>query len=112
MTKYNTMYNTLKLQEDQWCFQRYIWNDTLEVNQQPEEKVIKTLIYGIRSRGNYSELGIRQTAKLSKEDYPEVNEIINNDLYVDHCISGKISNEAVMERADQMDLVLSKEDLY
>ena len=37
------MYNSVKLIENDWCFQRYIWQKNLDTNIIPEEKVVKTL---------------------------------------------------------------------
>ena len=82
------MYNTILLQENDWCFQRYIWEENLNPNNIPKEKIIKTLIYGVKSSGNQAERGLRMTADLSKIEFPEVNEIIQEDIYVDDCISG------------------------
>ena len=48
------MYNTAQPREQRRCFQRYNWqnelNDDLKI---PEEKVIKTLIYGVKSSGKW-----------------------------------------------------------
>jgi len=74
----------------------------------PEEKVVKTLIYGVKSSGNQIEFRLRQVANLSKAEYPEVNEVIKNDVYVDDCISGETNLETAHERADQLEIVLSK----
>jgi len=41
------MYNTVKLCEDQWCYQRYIWQKGLSQDEIQKEEVIKTLIYGV-----------------------------------------------------------------
>ena len=106
-TDVTKMYNAVKLRQDQWCYQRYLWNNTLDVNQPPEEKVIKTLIYGVKSSGNQAERGLRETTKLSKAEHPEVSEIIN-DVLVDDCISGGESISAVHDRADEMEVVLNK----
>ena len=46
------MYNCVKLREEDWCLQRYIWEDELNPNNIPVEKIIKTLIYGVKSSGN------------------------------------------------------------
>ena len=43
------MYNTINLNQNHWCFQRYIWQAQLDPSKIPEEKVIKTLIYGVKS---------------------------------------------------------------
>ena len=48
----------------------------LDPSKIPDGKFIKTLIYGVRSSGNQAEFGLRKVAELSKEEYPEVNEII------------------------------------
>ena len=102
------MYNFIKLKEQDWCYQRYPWNNSLTVENEPEEKVIKTLIYGVKSSGNQAERGIRQTAYLSKEQYPDVYSIINKDVYVDDCITGEESISTAIRRADEMDIVCSR----
>ena len=70
------MYNSVQLREEHWCLQRYIWQNELDKGKLPEEKVIKTLIYGIKSSGNQSERELRQTTTLSAEEYPEINQIV------------------------------------
>ena len=102
------MYNTILLQENDWCFQRYIWEENLNPNNIPKEKIIKTLIYGVKSSGNQAERGLRMTADLSKIEFPEVNEIIQEDIYVDDCISGVSSEEQLYKRADELNLVLMR----
>ena len=49
-----TMFNCFS----HWCFQGYIWQNELDNRKIPEEKVIKTLIYGVKSSGNQSERGL------------------------------------------------------
>ena len=88
-TDVKKMYNTVKLREEDWCLQRYIWQSELDSKKLPEEKVIKTLIYGIKSSGNQAERGLRETAKMSSNEYPLVNQIVQNDIYVDDCLSGE-----------------------
>ena len=107
-TDIQKMYNSIKLEEKDWCYQRYLWSDNLELHKEPEEKVIKTLIYGVRSSGNQSEYGLRKTAEMSREDYPEIADVICNDIYVDDCMSGNSSVSKVKENADQLEIVLNK----
>ena len=76
------MYNSVKLIEDHWCFQRYIWQENLDTNIIPEEKIIKTLIYGVKSSGIQAECALRMTAKLYEKDYPEVSQIVHSDIYI------------------------------
>ena len=107
-TDVKKMYNTIKLKQEDWCFQRYLWQDQLYHQKNHEEKIIKTLIYGARSSGNQAERGLHQTSELSKDQYPEVNAIISKDVYVDDCISGEPTIESAMETADQMEIVLCR----
>ena len=102
------MYNCVRLDSKDWCLQRYIWQEDLNPCKIPEEKVIKTLIYGVKSSGNLAERCIRQTANESIKDYPEITEIVNKDFYVDDCLSGERSKEMAYKRADQMEVVLNR----
>ena len=87
-TDIQKMYNSIKLHEQNWCLQRYIWSRDLDPTKIPEEKVIKILIYRVKSSVSQDERALRETAKLSQVKYPKVNEIVQNDIYVDDCISG------------------------
>ena len=107
-TDIRKMYNTVKLREEDWCLQRYVWHNELDPNQPPEEKVILTLIYGVKASGNQSERGLRETARFSKVEYPEVHRIVENDIYVDDCLTGETSKEIASQRADEIELVLQK----
>ena len=83
------MYNSIKLHEQIWGLQQYIWQQDLDPTKIPEEKVIKTLIYGVKPSGNQVERALEETTKLSQIEYPKVNEVVKNDIYVDDCISGE-----------------------
>eukprot|EP00794_Sanderia_malayensis_P002417 gene2417-biopygen1303 len=107
-TDVRKMYNTIRLDEQYWHFQRYIWQNDLDPAKIPKEKVIKTLIYGIHSSGNQAECGLRSVAQLCREDYPEVSQIIQNDVYVDDCITGESSTKEAFKRADELETVTSR----
>ena len=66
-TDIRKMYNTVKLDSRDWCYQRYIWQSDLDPTKIPEEKVIKTLIYGVKPSGNLAERGLREVARLSRD---------------------------------------------
>ena len=102
------MYNTVKLHPDHWALQRYLWQEDLDPSKIAKQKVIKTLIYGIRSSGNQSEYALRQLADMNKDDYPEVNNIIQHDVYVDDCITGEKTIKEAHKRADELHIVTSK----
>ena len=99
------MYNTVNLQEEDWCLQRYLWEENLNPSKFPQEKIIKTLIYGIKSSGNQAEYALRKAA--SKSEYPEANIAIQKDVYVDDCLSGANTKEEVMQLADEIQIILS-----
>ena len=100
------MYNTINLESAHWCYQRYIWHPELNSSKIPMEKVIKTLIYGIRSSGNQAERGLREIANLFQDKYPEVHRIIHEDVYVDDGLTGEESIETAHTRADQLEYVI------
>ena len=104
-TDVSKMYNTVKLDPSHWPFQRYIWHDELDPTKTPHQKVIKTLIYGVRSSGNQAVQGLRQIAEIHKEEYPLVSKIIKDDVYVDDCITGDDNYDAAFKRADELEVV-------
>ncbi|XP_066921417.1 uncharacterized protein [Clytia hemisphaerica] len=101
------MYNSIKLDLCHWGLQRYLWQDSLDPSKTPEEKIIKTLIYGVESSGNQAERGLRETARLLKDEYPEVFQIISNDIYVDDCLSGSTSITKVKSIADNLEVAIN-----
>ena len=50
---------------------------------------MKTLIHGAKCSGNQTERSLRKTARLSAEEYPKDNQIVQNVIYVDDCLSGE-----------------------
>ena len=96
------MYNTIKLLSSDWCLQRYLWEPDLDPNKEPLEKVIMTVIYGVKSSGNQSERGLRLTAEHSKDEYPEVNRVVCEDTYMDDTMSGEENVELTYQRCDEM----------
>ena len=102
------MYNTIHLDIQHWCFQRYLWQENLSFDEHPKQKVIKTLIYGVRSSGNQAECALREVAKLSSDQYAEASEIILKDTYMDDCMSGDESTTLAVQRSHELELVGNK----
>ncbi|XP_066933763.1 uncharacterized protein [Clytia hemisphaerica] len=107
-TDIRKMYNTINLHQEHWQFQRYIWQKDLDPSKIPKEKIIKTLIYGVRSSGNQAECGLRSIGQLFSKEYPEVNRIIKEDVYVDDCITGESSTKEAFKRADELQSVINR----
>ena len=85
------------MEEAYWCYQLYLWNDDLDANNEPRVNVIKTLIYGVKPSGNQAERTIRETGNLVKDSYSRQHEIIQDDIYVDDCMSGEDNYELACE---------------
>ena len=66
------------------------------------------MIYGLRSSGNQAEFGLKEVARLSSEKYPEANNIIRRDMYVDDCITGELNEEIAIKRSEELELVVNK----
>ena len=73
----------------------------------PQEKIIKTLIYGNKFSSNQAEYAL-QTASASKSEYTEANIVIPKDVYVDDCSSGAKTKEEAMQLTDEIQIILSR----
>ena len=107
-TDIRKMYNTIHLDKRYWTFQRYIWQPELDPAKIPFEKIIKTIIYGLRPSGNQAEYALRQLAKLFGIEFPEICRIIHEDTYMDDCISGASSHTEVERCVEDLETVLNK----
>ena len=107
-TDIRKMYNTVKLDEEYWQYQLYLWHDQLSISEEPIIKVIKTLIYGLRASGNQAESALRKTAALESNSYPKACQVINRDTYVDDCISGTDTEIERDQVCHDLQLVISR----
>ena len=107
-TDIRKMYNTVRLDERFWCYQLYLWQDELSLSEEPIVKVIKTLIYGVKSSGNQAESALRKTARLESEKYPEASEIILKRFYVDDGMSGSRTEKLREKLINDLQLVLAR----
>ena len=48
----------------------------------------KALICCVKSSGNQSERGLHEAARISADEYLEVNDIVQKDINVDGCFPG------------------------
>ena len=96
-TDVKKMYNTITLEKRFWRYQLYWWSPNLALDEKASIKVIKSIIYGVRSSGNQAERALRLVAEMMAPKYPLAQEIINRDIYVDDCVSG----EDTAERRDR-----------
>jgi hypothetical protein len=98
----------LKLKMEHWTYQRYKWQKNLDPSVPPKEKVIKTLIYGVKPSGNQAQVGLRETARRQQEEYPQAANALIKDTYVDDCGTGAVSVEAADVLGADIDHVAGK----
>ena len=101
-TDVTKMYNTVRLKKSHWRYQLYLWSDNLDPSLKPVWKVIKTLIYGVRSSGNQAECALRRTAELSEDQFPEAADAVKSDTYVDDCMSGTTDRDKTFRVTDDL----------
>ena len=106
-TDIQKMYNAIRLEKCHWNYQLYLWNDSFDIDN-PKSKVIKTLIYGVKSSGNQAECGLRKTAKLLEPGHERACRVIHKDIYVDDCISGGEGPDQVRTHTDYLVNVLKQ----
>ena len=102
------MYNAVKLNKEHWCLQRFLFQENLDPDEEPEEMVIGTIIYGVRSSGNQAQCALRKTAAMFKDEYPHVNDIVTKDVYMDDCMSGGHTEEESAQKQKDLQYVLSQ----
>ena len=96
------MYNSVLLDPAYWCYQRYWWQENLDPRNPIVQKVIKTLIFGMKSSGNQAERALRLTASLMEEQYPEASQVVRDDTYVDDMLSGARSTAEAKDIAEDI----------
>ena len=101
-TDVTKMYNRVMLDQAHWRYQLYLWVDGLAEGEDPIWKVIKTLIYGVRSSGNLAECALRRSAELFEPEFPKASNAVRYDTYMDDCISGGDSSEEAKTITDQL----------
>ena len=91
-------YNNVALTPKCYKWHRYLWYPDLEV----EERVMKTLIYGVVSSGNQTTEAIQQVAEYCEAKFPEHKagtDVLKEHTYVD---DSSESSDSVEERAVQV----------
>ena len=107
-TDIKKMYNAVHLDKIHWRYQMYHWLDNLAADEEPRVKVIKTIIYGVRPSGALAGRALRLLAEKMGDLYPRVADVINNDIYVDDCVSGEMTENASSSTTKNLGLVSEK----
>ena len=51
---------------------------------------------------------MRKIADISKNEYPEICEIIRKDIYVDDCLSGSSTETSALKLSDELEIVVNR----
>ena len=104
----NKMYNNVRLASHHWCFQRYLFEPSLDPDKEPLEKVITTVIYGVISSGNQATCALVKLADAFEDQFPEVCKIIREDYYMDDSMSGDSRLDIAHQRMEELEIVLNR----
>ena len=107
-TDVQKMYNKVLLDPSHWRYQLYLFSENLNIDDIPQWKVIKTLIYGVRPSGGLAECGLRRTVELCKEAFPLAYSPVTHDTYMDDCVSGTSSLKQTLRVTDQLQVAVTK----
>ena len=76
-------YASIKLIVEQWNLQRVLIREDFDPNNEVQEAVIKTLIWGIKCVSAQSECSIIKLAEAVKEESPMLSNFLLNSRFVD-----------------------------
>lgn len=80
------MFRQVRVDPTQWDLQRIFWRET--PNQPLGEYWLTVVTYGMASSVYNSVRAMIQCARDQSENYPEAAKVIENDFYVDDCLTG------------------------
>ena len=90
-------YNCLRLREEFWNLQRFLWRENLELKEEVLEAIIVTLIYGVKSVSAQSETAMVKLARDIKEKCPALTELLLTGRYVDDMADSKATKQEILE---------------
>ena len=95
--------NSLKLKEEYFNLQRFLWRMNLDEMDETLQAVIVTLMYGVKSVSAQSEEAMIRLAKDFQTLYPALAELLLTGRYVDNMAASMATKEelkAVQEEGD------------
>ena len=98
-------YNQLKLHPKSLTWHRYLWIPDLNPENEIEERVMLTIIYGVISSGGQTAEGMHRIAEYGRDHFPEHNagaDVLQDLLYVD---DGSDSQDTEEERRKTIDSI-------
>ena len=102
-------YNSIRLTEEYYVFQKYLWREGCDPSSELMEFVVITLIYGVICSGGMTTAGISKTADHCIESYPEHAEgamVLKDSIYVDDVAKSTNSLEESQRLAKGVEFTL------
>lgn len=101
-------YNSVKLLPQFFNYQRYLWQNELDIDGEVLEFVIRTIIYGIICSGNLTAAGFSLVAAFIREFYPNLFRSADalENVYVDDAAQAEDTLDECHEVTQGMDFAL------
>lgn len=78
---------------------RFLWRD-MDSTKEPDTYIIKRVSFGDKPSGMMATIPLRKTAEMTRNEYPEAADIIQNNTYMDDIIESK-DNFAMARKQSQ-----------
>lgn len=98
------MYLQVKLAPHQWDLQRIFWREN--PNQPLREYWLTKVIFGEKLSPFMAVRSVIQCAREASVKYPKAAQTIENDFYMDDCVTGDSSEDKAIQLAMEMDVIL------
>ena len=82
------LYNRLNLHPDHFQFSLFLYNPSLQPNQEPEVFVLTRAWYGVISSGNQAAVALKRLSSMYGDRYPEAVQVLDQSTYVDDMVDG------------------------
>ena len=102
-------YNSVKLLPEFFAYQKYLWAESLDINDPVVEMVVITLIYGVTPAGGMMTAGFEATANYAIEHFPQHKEgadVIKRSAYVDDLLKSCDTVAECHSLADSITFIL------
>ena len=98
-------YTSIQLDKSQWNLQRVLWLENMNIDSEPVELVIVSLIFGVRSVSALSERAVLDLAKFVKSSDPRLSEMLTKSRFVDDLADSDVDSstiDALIRNADKL----------
>lgn len=98
------MFSQVQVKKEQWNLMRLFWRESS--NEPLCEYYFTVVPFGLTASTYLAVRALLQCARDVKADYPLAAKTIEEDFYVDDCVTGADSIRSAIQVAKQMDIVL------